>query len=203
MAVESWQDKRLFLGLGNPGHKYRGTRHNRGREVVQELAQRRASTLTHEECRARLAVLDDVVLAIPETFMNRSGFAARCLVERRSLDRRRMLVVFDDVALPLGTLRLRPRGGPGGQRGMASVLEGLRSEEIPRLRLGIAPPGGWPPNSDLVEFVLSPFAPEEERAAREQIVRAADACELWLAEGMEAAMNRFNGPAPDLGGAAG
>jgi peptidyl-tRNA hydrolase, PTH1 family len=124
--------------------------------------------------------------------MNRSGFAARCLIERYALDPARMLVVFDDLALPLGSLRLRTRGGPGGQKGMASVLECLRTDQIVRLRLGVAPVGGLPPDLDRVEFVLSRFEPGEQEAAREQVARAADACEVWLERGPAEAMNRFN-----------
>lgn len=155
------------------------------------------------ECNARLAVCDEVVLGAPDTFMNRSGYAARCLMERRELEPQRILVVYDDVSLPLGWLRLRSRGGPGGQKGMASILECLGTDQVPRLRLGIAPVDGLEVDIDLVDFVLSGFSSQEEDAAREQIERAADACELWLAEGVEAAMNRFNGHAPGLSDEAG
>lgn len=194
--MEQWEDRSLVLGLGNPGAQYRDTRHNRGREVVQELARRRGGRLSHEECGARLAIFEDVVLAVPETFMNRSGYSARCLVERRSIQPERILVVYDDTALPLGTLRLRPRGGPGGQKGLASVLEALRRDDVPRLRLGIGPKQRQVRGEDLTDFVLSPFDAEEREAAQLQIERAADACESWLENGTELTMNRFNGPAP-------
>ena len=192
MTVDAWDGKHLVLGLGNPGAEYETTRHNRGREVVEELARRRGLALRPGECQTRLALDGDVVLATPETFMNRSGYAVRCLAERHGLDPARILVVYDDVALPLGTLRLRTRGGPGGQKGMASVLESLRTDEIARLRLGIAPLCDPESAVDRVDFVLSRFAPDEEGPAREQIGRAADACELWLTNGAEAAMNRYN-----------
>jgi peptidyl-tRNA hydrolase, PTH1 family len=194
--VEASESKSLVLGLGNPGPRYQGTRHNRGREVVEELARRRGARLGEGPCQVRLAVDGEILLAIPETFMNRSGYAARCLVERYQLDPARMLVVFDDIALPLGALRLRTRGGPGGQKGMASVLECLRTEAIARLRLGVAPPGGFEPDCDRADFVLSRFAPGEAEAAREQIARAADACEIWLERGPAEAMNRFNATEP-------
>lgn len=196
MAGGAQDRMRLVLGLGNPGREYESTRHNRGREVVEELARRRGLELRPGECRARLAVEDGVLYATPETFMNRSGYAARCLVERHDVAPSLLLVVFDDVALPLGALRLRPSGGAGGQKGMASVLESLRTDEVPRLRLGIGPEGGFAPEIDRVEFVLERFAPAEDRPAREQIARAADACELWLAAGLEAAMNRYNRAEP-------
>jgi PTH1 family peptidyl-tRNA hydrolase len=160
--------------------------------VVEELARRRGVSLDLEECRTRLAVDGDLVLATPETFMNRSGYAARCLVESHGVEPARILVVYDDFALPLGALRLRLRGGPGGQRGMASVLECLRTDDVPRLRLGVAPVAGLGPEIDRVELVLTRFAPEEMDAAREQVQRGADACELWLEAGAEAVMNRYN-----------
>lgn len=122
--------------------------------------------------------------------MNRSGFAARCLVERRELATDDVLVVYDEVALPLGRVRLRPSGGPAGHRGIESVLGELRTGDVCRLRLGIAPEE---PPADLVGFVLAPFAADEEEAVAAMVVRAADACEIWLAEGAQAAMNRFNG----------
>jgi PTH1 family peptidyl-tRNA hydrolase len=197
--VETWENRSLVLGLGNPGAEYEGSRHNRGREVVEELARRRGSQLALGDCQTRIAVHGDVVLATPETFMNRSGYAARCLVERYDVDPARILVVYDDIYLPLGALRLRTRGGAAGQKGIASVLECLRTEAIARLRLGIAPRAQGAPEGqaglDLLnhpDFVLTRFTPEEEGAAREQIVRAADACEVWLTAGPAEAMNRYN-----------
>jgi PTH1 family peptidyl-tRNA hydrolase len=194
VGEESWGSKRLVLGLGNPGPEYQGTRHNRGREVVEELARRRGVALREGACMCRLAIAGDLVLATPETFMNRSGYAARCLVERSGLDPRHLLVVFDDVALRLGDLRLRDQGGAGGQKGMASILECLRRDDLARLRLGVAPPGGIAAGVDLVAFVLGRFVAEEAEVAKEQVSRAADACETWLERGTAEAMNRFNGP---------
>jgi PTH1 family peptidyl-tRNA hydrolase len=189
----AWESKSLVLGLGNPGAEYEGTRHNRGREVVEELARRRGVVLAPGPCQTRLALDGDLVLATPETFMNRSGYAARCLIERHGLDPARMLVVFDDIYLPLGALRIRASGGAGGQKGMASVLECLRTQDIARLRLGIAPVAAEPATDlDRVEFVLARFSPGELAAASEQITRAADACETWLRAGAAEAMNRFN-----------
>lgn len=134
-----------------------------------------------------------VLLAQPQTYMNRSGYAARCLVERHGFAPSGLLVVFDDVHLPLGRLRLRRSGSPGGHRGMESVVESLQSDEMPRLRLGVAAEAGAPAGGDeLVDFVLAPFAGEERAAVDAMIRRAADACETWLAAGIEAAMNAFN-----------
>ena len=190
---------RLVLGLGNPGERYAATRHNLGFRVVDELARRHGVAVDAFECDALVGEASGGpvasegrpwLLAKPQTFMNRSGFAARCLVERRGLSPADLLVVYDEAALPLGRLRVRPGGGPAGHRGIESVIAELRTDEVARVRLGIAPEA---PPDDLVEFVLAPFAAGEEEAAAAMVVRAADACEVWLAEGVAAAMERFNG----------
>lgn len=183
-------ERRLILGLGNPGERYDQTRHNLGFRVIDEVARRREAPVAREECAARVGEAPGLLLAKPQTYMNRSGYSARCLVERHGLEPAALLVVYDEAALPLGRLRLRPAGSPGGHRGMESVLGELRTDEVPRLRLGIAPEE---PAEDLVEFVLAPFAESELEAVDAMVVRAADACESWLAEGAEAAMARFNG----------
>ena len=133
-----------------------------------------------------------ILLVQPQTYMNRSGYTARCLAELHGLSPADILVVYDEVNLPLGRLRLRRGGSPAGHRGMESILENLRTDEVPRLRLGVAPEAGPPPGADLAEFVLGPFHPEEQEAAEALIHRAADACEAWLTEGVDAAMNQFN-----------
>jgi PTH1 family peptidyl-tRNA hydrolase len=125
--------------------------------------------------------------------MNRSGFAARCLLERHQLDPAAILVVYDEINLPFGKLRLRKSGSPAGHRGIESVIESVRTDEVPRLRLGVAPKGGPPPGEDWAEFVLGPFAAEEREALDAMILRAAHACETWLRDGIDLAMNRFNG----------
>jgi peptidyl-tRNA hydrolase, PTH1 family len=182
---------RLILGLGNPGERYRDTRHNAGFLVVEELARRWGLPLDRRECNAFVAQ-GEALLAMPQTYMNRSGWAARCLVESHTIEPPDVLVVYDEVALPLGRLRLRKSGSPGGHRGLESVIENLRTDEVPRLRLGIAPEEP-PRGEDLVEFVLSPFLPQEREAVAAMVQRAANACEVWLKEGPDAAMQRFNG----------
>ncbi len=189
--------KRIILGLGNPGERYADTRHNVGFRVAEELARRRGVALEGSECNALVADGDRLMLAAPQTYMNRSGYAARCLKERRSLAPENFLVVYDEVHLPLGTLRLRRRGSPAGHRGMESILESLGTDRVPRLRLGVGSGDGPPAGADLVEFVLEPFAGEEHERVEAMIRRAADACEVWSADGAEAAMQRFNGPAPE------
>jgi PTH1 family peptidyl-tRNA hydrolase len=136
-----------------------------------------------------------VLLAMPQTYMNRSGFAARCLVELHGLAPEAMLVVYDEVNLPFGRLRLRRSGSPAGHRGIESILENLRTDQVARLRIGIAGPAGpaGPAAAEgLVDYVLSPFTPAEESALAPVVQRAADACEAWLRDGIDAAMSRFN-----------
>jgi peptidyl-tRNA hydrolase, PTH1 family len=197
---------RLILGLGNPGEQYRDTRHNVGFRVVEELARRWHLALDRLECNALTAHAnfateagtgeggDAVLLAKPQTYMNRSGHAAHCFVERYELDPGSVLVVYDEVNLPLGKLRLRRSGSPAGHRGLESILESLRTAEVPRLRLGVASLGDTrPPGEELADFVLSPFAADEREETEAMIRRAADAVEVWLRDGAEAAMGKFNG----------
>jgi len=184
---------RLIVGLGNPGSQYHETRHNLGFRVVSQLARRWDISLSRLECNALIAEPTGGLLAAPQTFMNRSGFAVRCLVERRLLSPGNVLVVYDDVHLPLGRVRLRPVGGPGGHRGMESIVQNLRTEEIARLRLGVAPEDRDLDGDELVDFVLAPFEESEKEIVAELIDRATDACESWWSEGNETTMNRFNG----------
>lgn len=187
---------RLLLGLGNPGEPYRDTRHNVGFRVVDELARRWETAVDRLECNSltgRWTAGDgEVLLAKPQTYMNRSGYAARCFAELHEVEPSSVLVIYDEVNLPLGKLRLRRSGSPAGHRGLESVLENLRTAEVPRLRLGVAPADGRPPGEDLADFVLAPFEEGEWEEAEAMILRAADACEAWVREGIEAAMGRFN-----------
>jgi peptidyl-tRNA hydrolase, PTH1 family len=166
-----------------------------GFRVVEELARRWGISADHLECNSLVGVGVEgrPWLARPQTYMNRSGHAARCLLERYGLDPAGILVVYDEINLPLGRLRLRRSGSPAGHRGLESILESLRSDQVPRLRLGIAPETGTPSGEGLPDFVLAPFAADEQETVAEMIRRAADACEVWVGEGVEVAMNRFNG----------
>ena len=185
--------RRVVLGLGNPGPEYAATRHNLGFLVVEELARRRRLAWDREECRSRVTGDDELLLVMPQTFMNRSGYAARCLVERRELVPQEILVIYDEVHLPLGKQRLRRGGSPAGHRGMESVIENLGTDDVPRLRLGIAPEGGAPEGGDeLVSFVLGRLGEDELEIAEAMVGRAADACEIWVRDGVESAM-RLNG----------
>jgi peptidyl-tRNA hydrolase, PTH1 family len=193
---------RLILGLGNPGAEYRDTRHNVGFRVVEEMARRAGVRLRAGECNSLVGTLDDTLLALPQTYMNRSGHAARCLIEKHQLAPASVLVVFDEVALPLGWLRLRSSGSPGGHRGLESILETLQSDAVARLRLGVREGDDPVPGEQLADYVLAPFSPASVERVTEMVERGADAAESWRREGIERAMARFNGGRRDIAPAA-
>lgn len=183
---------KLIVGLGNPGRRYRGTRHNVGWEVVDALAQRHGASL-REEGWAETAVLTlegrRVLLAKPQTYVNVSGMAVADLRRRHRLPRASILVVFDDLDLPPGQIRVRPKGGHGGHNGMRSITEALGGMDFPRLRIGIGrPPAGMDP----AEYVLRRFAPDQRPLIDAAVARAGDVVEVYARQGIEAAMNAFN-----------
>jgi len=182
-----------IVGLGNPGRKYRKTRHNIGFMVVDRLADRREVKIDRFSCRSLVRELEiagqDVVLAKPQTYMNRSGEAVFELVEKYSLDLDRLLIIYDDVDLPLGRLRLKARGSAGSHNGMRSVLSSIESEELPRLRIGVSTGENL---SDLSSFVLGRFRWKERHQVKEVLSAAQSAVELYIKDGMEKAMNRVN-----------
>jgi len=190
----------LVLGLGNPGERYADTRHNLGFRVIDELARRLGVRLRGNVCGALWASADEVDLAAPQTYMNRSGYSARCLAERNGHAPEDILVVYDEVHLPLGRLRLRGRGSPGGHRGMESIIENLRTTGVPRLRLGVAPHDGegaatsvTGSGKSLPDFVLAPFRAAEVETAEKMVQRAADCALSWARRGVNATMNEYNG----------
>lgn len=189
----------IVLGLGNPGAEYAHTRHNIGFDVIDILASRHRIRLNlhRDHGRYGLGRIADVpvVLAKPMTYMNRSGEAARALLQRYPLEPARLLVVVDDVALPPGKIRVRPSGSDGGHNGLESIIQCLGTQAFPRVRVGI----GSPPPGQMVEYVLSRFSPQEQPIIEEALQRAADAVEVAIAEGVQAAMNRFNAQNPSQG----
>lgn len=193
MSSDGELRRRIVLGLGNPGTRYAATRHNVGFRVIEELARRRGIRLEEGECHSLSGADEALRLAAPRTYMNRSGFAARCWQEVHDFEPGDFLVVYDEIHLPLGTLRLRRRGSPAGHRGMESVLENLGTDEVARLRLGVSPEGAPPAGDELADFVLAPFEEAEREAAAEMVRRAAEACEAWARDGIDAAMQQFNG----------
>ena len=183
----------LVLGLGNPGAQYAGTRHNVGFEVAAEVLRRRGRGKWIERFSCELAVIAPgrmVVVARPLSYMNRSGTAALRLLTELDVRAEDMLVVVDDVDLPLGALRLRVSGGPGTHNGLRDLCDALGAG-FPRLRVGV---GGGDPEVNLAEFVLSPFSPDEQAHAATAVRRAADAVETAIRDGLERAMNIYNRP---------
>jgi PTH1 family peptidyl-tRNA hydrolase len=188
----------MIVGLGNPGPEYAQSRHNVGFQVVDLLAERHDLEFDRFQKRARLAIgrvrtpagtEQRVLVAKPMTYMNASGEAVAPLAAFYKIAPADVLVVFDDLDLPVGRIRLRPGGGSGGQKGMQSIIKHLGSETFPRLRVGIGRPPG---QMDPAAYVLRPFSTEQEVEMTFVRMTAADAIEAWLAFGIEAAMNQFN-----------
>jgi PTH1 family peptidyl-tRNA hydrolase len=183
----------LIVGLGNPGREYRLTRHNIGFMCLDRLANRLGGAFTRVESRALVAKANyqssRLVLAKPQTYMNLSGQAVSALARYYKVPQENLLVVYDDVDLPLGTLRMRPGGGSAGQKGMQSIIERLGSQEFPRLRLGIGRPPG---RMDAANYVLQEFHPGEQELLSLTLDRAADAVMTFVVEDLVTAMNRFN-----------
>jgi PTH1 family peptidyl-tRNA hydrolase len=181
---------RLVVGLGNPGERYARTRHNVGFRLVDQLAG--DAPWKDFEGLGHVCRQGELWLAKPMTYMNDSGAFVGALSRWRKIPPGQILVCFDDVALPLGRLRLRLKGSGGGQKGMQSTLQHLGTQDVPRLRIGIGP---QPSGMDSAVFVLSRFSSEEEKALAVALGDAAAAVRVAVESGIEAAMNRYN-PAP-------
>jgi PTH1 family peptidyl-tRNA hydrolase len=183
---------KLVVGLGNPGREYAGTRHNVGFDVVEQLAEKSGCSLRKRmRFSAEVGEAGGIILAKPQTFMNRSGAAVAALVRWLKITPGEVLVVVDDADLPVGQLRLRPSGGSGGHNGLRSIIEALGgSEEFARLRVGIGRTA--PVGVDISGHVLGKFARAERAAADEAVRQAVAAVESCLKEGLTAAMNQFN-----------
>ena len=184
---------RLIVGLGNPGPDYQWTPHNLGFLAVDELANRGGIRVERPEGKAlagrgKLAG-EEVLLTKPQTMMNLSGVSVRDLLGRYELQPADLLVLYDDVALAWGTIRIRERGSAGGHNGMKSLIGALGTDEFSRVRLGVQPDH---PVGDLAEYVLRPMRKAELELAATMIEEAADAVELILTQGVAAAMNRYN-----------
>jgi peptidyl-tRNA hydrolase, PTH1 family len=186
---------KLIVGLGNPGAKYRGTRHNIGFAVVDELANRRSVKFDASPVEALVAKVrgvEPVLLAKPLTFMNASGEAVGGLTRYFKIDPTDLLVVVDEVQLPLGKLRARARGSAGGHNGLKSLIAHL-GEGFARLRIGV---GRGELRRDMADHVLARFDAEEAAEVERMTTRAADASEMFITSGIEAVMNAFNGGDP-------
>lgn len=184
----------LIIGLGNPGREYKDTRHNIGFMLVDQLAvrldargmklQSKAIVISahHEERK--------IILAKPQTYMNLSGQSVQGLLHFYKIPIENLLIAHDDMDIPFGTIRIRPGGGPGGQRGMASTIDHLGTKEFPRLRLGIGrPPGRMDPK----DYVLQMFSKEDMKLLPDVLTRGTDAALEFVLKGLNSAMNKFNG----------
>jgi len=185
---------KLIVGLGNPGIEYQFTPHNLGFLTIDRIANGPGIEVRNRQCRALTARTtiagEPVVLAKPETYMNLSGLSVRELVAEHQVDvQRDLIVIYDELDLPLGTIRIRQRGSSAGHNGMESILDALGTDEYLRIRLGIAPDRKV---ADSVQYVLTPFRRAQERVVDEILDTAVQAVEVILKEGPAAAMNRFN-----------
>jgi PTH1 family peptidyl-tRNA hydrolase len=183
----------MIVGLGNPGDKYRNTRHNIGFDclsLLHEQMGRPAVQAKFESQLVRGALAGrETCLVWPQTFMNCSGRAVAQVARFYKVPIENILVVCDDLSLPLGKLRLRRSGSSGGQKGLGDILKSLGSQDVPRLRIGIDP---TPPEWDTADYVLSRFSAEDRPLVAGALTKAKEAIECWLTQGLEVAMNRFN-----------
>jgi PTH1 family peptidyl-tRNA hydrolase len=190
---------KLIIGLGNPGKTYAHNRHNVGFRCLNYFARLHSIRFNRMQCRAKVGIGEvrgeKLLLARPRTFVNLSGDPAACLVRKHDIPLRDLLVIYDDLDLPLGKIRLRQSGGSGGHKGMNAIIFTLGSEDFPRIRVGIGRPQGEEQsvNEDaIVNYVLSDFSPHEEAAIKPAIAKVAEAIDYFLTQGVVAAMSKFN-----------
>ena len=194
MNLETAVAVKLIVGLGNPGIEYQFTLHNLGFLAVDRIADQCHGAIANRRCRALTGKViiagAEVFLAKPETYMNLSGMSVRSLVQELGVEPARdLIVIYDDLDLPFGTLRVRKQGGAGGHHGMESILGALNTQEFARIRLGISPGHKV---TDGAQYVLSPIRKLQEEAVDQGLDTAAEAVKTILTEGVNAAMNRFN-----------
>ncbi|MCL2364693.1 MAG: aminoacyl-tRNA hydrolase [Defluviitaleaceae bacterium] len=185
---------RIIVGLGNPGRKYTGTRHNVGFEVMHKMChdhgiQMKSNRRFRAEVGEGKIGSEPILLLAPTTYMNLSGDAVSAALRFYKLPPSEIIVVYDDVSLPVGAIRVRERGSAGGQKGMADIIHKLGTDEFPRVRIGI---GAKPPSWTLADYVLSRFLREEWAGFIQGVTLATDAIEKILRDGTQAAMNHFN-----------
>ncbi len=183
----------IVVGLGNPGRQYVASRHNVGFTLVKKLADKQNVKFKTRKYLAKAAqiVLNNkpILLVKPWTYMNRSGLAVKNLIEGTGVKLNRLLVVYDDLDIPLGEIRVRKWGGPGSHNGMASISQEVASTKFPRIRIGIGP---LPPDIDATNFVLADFQNKEKPVLAECLAMAEEAVVMIIEKGIETAMNRFN-----------
>lgn len=183
----------LIVGLGNPGLQYEKTRHNLGFMLIDRLANQFQTNVKREECRTLIgrAVIENQTteLVKPQTFMNLSGESVSCLLKKSERSLKKIIVISDDLALPFGSIRLRPKGSDGGHNGLKSIIACLKSPDFIRLRIGIQPEH---PINDTRRFVLENFSKSDSATVEKILEQSADAIRTVIAEGIEKAMTRFN-----------
>jgi PTH1 family peptidyl-tRNA hydrolase len=188
----------LLIGLGNPGREYADTRHNFGFMLVDRIAVR--LNARGMKVISKAIVMDaryeehKLILAKPQTYMNLSGQSVQGLAHFYKISNENLMILSDDLDLPFGAIRIRASGGPGGQRGLSSILEKLGTKDVPRMRLGIGRPPG---RMDPANYVLQSFPKDELQSLSETLDRAADAALTFVTDGLEKAMNQFNGGIKD------
>jgi len=190
---------KLIVGLGNPGKTYAHNRHNVGFQCLNYFARLHSVHFNRRQCRARVGISkvkgEKLLLARPGTFVNLSGDSVACLVHKHNIPVSDLLVIYDDLDLPLGKIRLRHSGGSGGHKGMNSIISALGSEDFPRIRVGIGRPQAEEQSISedaIVNYVLSDFSPDEEATIKPVIARVSEAIDCFLTQGIEAAMSKFN-----------
>ena len=190
---------KLIVGLGNPGKTYACNRHNVGFQCLNYFARLHSVGFDRRQCQARAGIGEvrgeKLLLAKPGTFVNLSGKSVACLVHKHKIPLSALLIIHDDLDLPLGKIRLRQSGSSGGHKGMNSIISALGSEDFPRIRVGIGRPevkGQSISEDAIVNYVLSDFSPQEEAIIRPAIAKVAEAIDYYLTEGIKAAMNKFN-----------
>ncbi len=187
----------LIVGLGNPGPTYERTRHNLGFMLVDHLGYDYQTQVRRDECRSLIGRSQiegrNVELVKPQTFMNLSGEAVSCLVKKRDRSIERMIVVSDDISIPFGTIRLRPKGSHGGQNGLRSIVDCLKTQDFIRLRIGIRPEH---PVRDTAKFVLENFTKNETASLDDILKSSAAAIRIVIRDGVERAMSEVNGSIP-------
>jgi peptidyl-tRNA hydrolase, PTH1 family len=195
--VDSVRGPFLVIGLGNPGLEYQWTPHNAGFLAIDRLAERSGAVVSNRRCRALTATTRiagrEVVLAKPETFMNLSGLSVRALVEEFGAAQQRLLVLYDELALPLRTLRVRAGGSSGGHNGARSINGSLGTEEWARIRIGVGPDGLETASRRGKDYLLTPMRKKELAVLDEVLDRVAEAVETVIVSGVAAAMNKWNG----------
>jgi PTH1 family peptidyl-tRNA hydrolase len=187
-------DPYLLIGLGNPGREYKDTRHNIGFMLIDHLAEKIGARGMKVQSKAIITsgLYEErkLILAKPQTYMNLSGQSVQGLLHFYKIPLENLLIAHDDLDIPYGTIRIRPTGGPGGQRGMANTIELLGTKDFPRLRLGIGRPPG---RMDAKDYVLQDFSKDELKLMPELLSRASDAAIEFVMKGLNAAMNKYNG----------